>query len=902
MDQWSRVLADGLMWMSAAMFVLTPIVMALDFGGTLRWTQYVGTMAVVPAIAMVLIATLISRGWQSLHVTSWHLAMVLLVWCLYGWSQTLVVDEAIVATLSPASATARSDWAAPILETKLEEFPISVAPTDSMHCIAMLVVTAAIVWASGITFDSRPKAIFLVIAVSIGAAIISVIGLINLTGGLSDAWWVIDDAPGKPFGTFLNRNNAGLFMNLGLGTSLGILAWRLNALTTQDIDDPNFEMHEILSLIGDRDAQIAMICGVACMAGILASGSRGTVVTTVFAFCTAAGWVRQRRAWLFQTLLAVGLVAIVALSLLPISIQWNSLDRLSEMFKYRGVTDGRLSHWPDGWDAAIAYFPGGSGLSTYAYSHLPFLRSSQDGWYHHADNLWLEMLVEQGVAGIIFSLAIVALILRSLLQLTLSTDPFDQGIRILGWYVLTSVIVSQIFDYGLILPANLWIVAILFALVVSRSSPPRILQRLWNTRWLQKMRPEQGSRSNGRDPDQTIPKPSAASQAGMSRTSTLKHPSALTHLAPIACGATLLVLCLVAQTTLRNDVTAEDFRLQTSGLLPTIAGDETRLQSWIQDLDVAAMETNDPSMDLRLSDFYYELARLREVEAAQPMTSQEAVAYYEITEKTNRRLILHPSTQPNTSRVNATPAQKATIRNLVINDEYRLSLEAARSAIRKSPLDPAARASLIYLDFVDRNVQRTDLCLDQLARFYFNDEIRLLELGKLAADTGYNEKAIRNWKTAMELKPALIHEITIALSNTSEITLEQVLPKTHESYLAAAPILLRDPVRYRQELTNSLKIIQCDQCETDPLQAACYRSLHQIALVNGQAVIARQMLETAVARQPLDPELRWQLIQFLEDQGQPALAAKQLRLGRGLFPTDKRFQTAVELIESTNLK
>ncbi len=122
------------------------------------------------------------------------------------------------------------------------------------------------------------------------------------------------------FGCFVNRNNAALMMNLGLSASLGLLAWRLAALTGLEVDDDNFEFNDILSLTNDRDSLIGLFSATLCLCGLLTCGSRGGLVALVVGGLLAFGWVRQKRGSTTVPVVAAAVIACVALLVVPLNL------------------------------------------------------------------------------------------------------------------------------------------------------------------------------------------------------------------------------------------------------------------------------------------------------------------------------------------------------------------------------------------------------------------------------------------------------------------------------------------------------------------------------------------------------------------------------------------------------
>ena len=242
-----------LLWIAAAIMVSLPFILALDFGGFLHWSQWLAAVAVLGFASLALAAELL--GWAKpithrIKKLSWKthaLFGLLLIWICYAYFQTIPLPAGLVSWISPASATAYSDWVQPFgLENPWH--PISVAVGDSYHAIAVLCIVAATVWASPIVFSSRERIGFLLAAIALSGTAIAVIGIIRMMFPDFRMWSFREGGEGSPFATFLNRNNAALFMNLGVASSLGILAWRMSDLHDQEVDVDGFQMEDLLSL------------------------------------------------------------------------------------------------------------------------------------------------------------------------------------------------------------------------------------------------------------------------------------------------------------------------------------------------------------------------------------------------------------------------------------------------------------------------------------------------------------------------------------------------------------------------------------------------------------------------------------------------------------------------------
>ena len=177
------------------------------------------------------------------------------------------------------------------------QFPISIDVHASRHLIAMMAVVLGLVFAAANVFHTRPRIAFLLNACVVGAACHTVYGLLRVVLPNAEAYLmdgILDEANGS-FGSFINRNNAALLMNIGVGCSIGLLAWRLMALAGQEVDDDQFEFNDLAALVSDRESMIAIAGAVICCSGLIVCGSRGGLVALISGLLIAFARLRKSR-------------------------------------------------------------------------------------------------------------------------------------------------------------------------------------------------------------------------------------------------------------------------------------------------------------------------------------------------------------------------------------------------------------------------------------------------------------------------------------------------------------------------------------------------------------------------------------------------------------------------------
>jgi len=280
----------------------------------------------------------------------------------------------------------------------------------------------------------------------------AVYGLLNTLTGLEYIWWTPKTAyVGFVTGTFVNRNHFAGHMELLLPLALGLLmayrgpapgagwkAW-LRGLTSLPLEA--------------RGRLIIYI--VIMFAALLLSGSRGGIVSLLVAL-TLAFIVLYRAAGGRGG--AEIRYAPFVLALVIIAGAWLGLGKLPERvdhMKYH--TGGRLLAW-EATSAIVKDYPVfGSGAGTFQYIFPLYEAGALVGWgyYDHAHNDYLELLAEQGVAGLALAAAIfLTLLLRIARALARRRDPLMRGLLFASFTGALSLLIHAIIDFNFHIPAN----------------------------------------------------------------------------------------------------------------------------------------------------------------------------------------------------------------------------------------------------------------------------------------------------------------------------------------------------------------------------------------------------------------------------------------------------------------
>jgi hypothetical protein len=130
----------------------------------------------------------------------------------------------------------------------------------------------------------------------------------------------------------------------------------------------------------------------------------------------------------------------------------------------------RFQHWQDVMPYVTENAVWGSGLGTYRYLHLPFESRQFESSFAYAENMYLETLAELGSIGLVALVGFLFTCFMLCRRLMKRQHSLDRALGVAGICCLVGQATSAFFDFGLYLPANAVVVAILLGTVIARSA------------------------------------------------------------------------------------------------------------------------------------------------------------------------------------------------------------------------------------------------------------------------------------------------------------------------------------------------------------------------------------------------------------------------------------------------
>jgi len=417
------------------------------------------------------------------------LTMVVLTALGLGFLQLFPLDKATAAVLSPTALALREQLASESnpsdqsliarlgLPTAAEAHPVTLYPHSTRLELAWLSLGAASFVFGAWLFASPRAQVVLWSLVAANGAALAFFGLVQKLSYNGMIYWTVPlSQGGSPFGPFVNRNNAAGYLNLCLACALGMVVWAFQRSGFLGVTAPRVHafsprhpaprrrslgLADFIARLNGYSA-VAVVFASLIVAGVICSLSRGGIIALVSAIgltsviALASRRFSGRRVW----------AAIVVLGGLGLVGWVNAGDavraRLATLLERAAFEEGRMGHWRDAMKAVPDFWRTGSGLGTYRYVYGLYETKPSNVWFHHAENQYLETLVEGGVVGLALLATFLALVGTACWRLLRAgPDELAPVVGLVGLFALTSQSIHACFDFGLRIPAN----SILFALI-----------------------------------------------------------------------------------------------------------------------------------------------------------------------------------------------------------------------------------------------------------------------------------------------------------------------------------------------------------------------------------------------------------------------------------------------------
>ncbi|GIW94951.1 MAG: hypothetical protein KatS3mg110_2992 [Pirellulaceae bacterium] len=402
---------------------------------------------------------------RKVHFAGWILVAAL------GWAgfQLVPLPSPVVELISPVTVRIWSMGDISELgHATVRWIPLSLQPEATFRSIALFAMAGgAFLLAVGLSYNDgtaltdkpwfcgacRPRAIGRVAVlfpwVALGGAglTLAVFGILQqLTWNGLIYWRYSFPWIAEPFGPFVNRNNAAGCLNIAIGACVtGIVAVSFHFWKGSG------RLHAFLIVTIGTVALLA--------AAILRSGSRGGLLSMLAASAVVVWSIAYRRCQ--KPLHCIGLLVLPLAAGLAVAVWigvdtklWQRYQSLQQLSTY--LNDGRVANWCAGLRAFCHLPISGSGFGTYRYAYQPFELQDAPQWLMHAENVFVETLLEGGLFGLTLLLAGVGHVFWVFYRkLEVRASRWETAAAAGGLYILTSQCIHNCMDLGAYVPANL---------------------------------------------------------------------------------------------------------------------------------------------------------------------------------------------------------------------------------------------------------------------------------------------------------------------------------------------------------------------------------------------------------------------------------------------------------------
>lgn len=356
---------------------------------------------------------------------------------------------------------------------------ISSDPTETQRRWASLATLLAVgLISTSLAGDGRCR-LAMIFWLAINGAVFGVLAIFMRASSPGLIYWTVKpQSQPFPFGAFVNRNHAGLFLSLsGLLALFGIvflLSQRIAPFYRKLNEDStgaargrgSVSVTELrIILLSQKDTVLyflaicALICGVcsisaASRSGILAFGSVTLIAALMFFLINV-----DRRL----------ICAILFLGVLAAILSATKLEFLINRFEADAIQKGwfgRSAHWGDILEQTSEFAISGTGYGTYAYATLPYISNANSVWFKNADNQFVESFVELGAIGSVLIFAFVVSLGIRCIALLRTRELQSVIVGLLGCGLLAICFINAMADFALIMPGVALPMAVVMGLVL----------------------------------------------------------------------------------------------------------------------------------------------------------------------------------------------------------------------------------------------------------------------------------------------------------------------------------------------------------------------------------------------------------------------------------------------------
>lgn len=442
------------------------------FGGVLPETQVLLQYGVLAAVVVLSLRFLATRS-QTLATTSSRIPIGLLP--IFGF---LLLGVAQVTLPAFGQHGPQGDVSDGIALPAIQPPQLSVYPRATTIETVRLAAIASVCVVVVCCFSTAGSQQFLYTAIALNGMALSFFGIVQRLSWNGKLFWSVElTQGGTPFASYVNRNNAAGYLVMALACAVGMLCAATKDMKFGGSGFVN-RTRQVIGQLNERLLLAVLACSV-IFVGVLFSLSRSGLISAVSAILVTLAFISKGKSRL-QIVIGSGVVLLV-LGVCYTLINWLDPSReLESRFREIVIDDvsanGRIKHWLVAIETGFDHLWTGTGLGTHRYSHLAYRQQLFEHWAVNADNQFVELFVDAGLAGVSLVVAEIALLWFAIKRVSATSGGSDP-IAVVAIFALTSQLAIGVFDFGISLPANAMTAASIFGMLVARDLNQQLAYR-----------------------------------------------------------------------------------------------------------------------------------------------------------------------------------------------------------------------------------------------------------------------------------------------------------------------------------------------------------------------------------------------------------------------------------------
>jgi O-antigen ligase len=385
-----------------------------------------------------------SMGQRDIRLAKGSAAVLAIAF--FALIQSLAWPAGLASFVSPAHAVLQQQAAGLIgIDPSGSGIPLSLAPSVSRSTALAWIGAAAFLLAVVVAANRKESRRWIGATIIVAALFQILYGTRNWFSGSTAIWGV--EVPGDPSrlrGTFVNPDHLAIYLELALAISFALGWWAIRRALREET------LERRVMLVG-----LPVLLWIVLFTGLAFTGSRaGLVAAAAGAIAQGILLAARRRRW---RVAPVGLLTVlVGLAVVAYIGFQEGFGRLLGTSAYEVSWNARLSVWERSLSLWRQFPATGTGLGTFEHA-FPLVQPPEltGLTWTHAHNDYLELLVTGGLVAIVLLMVGVFLVLHRLWKVffeSIRSETRAAALAALG--ALISVGLHEIFDFGLVMPAN----------------------------------------------------------------------------------------------------------------------------------------------------------------------------------------------------------------------------------------------------------------------------------------------------------------------------------------------------------------------------------------------------------------------------------------------------------------